>query len=30
LVGGAMTLLLAGIVGFCINRVKKRNKAGAV
>jgi len=30
LVGGAMTLLLAGMIGFCINMIKKRNKAGAV
>jgi len=30
LAGGAMTLLLAGVIGFCINLVKKRNKTRVV
>ncbi|SFR01237.1 energy-coupling factor ABC transporter permease [Desulfoscipio geothermicus] len=30
LVGGVMTLLLAGMTGYCIYMIKKRNKAGAV
>lgn len=30
LVGGMMTLLLAGMTGYCIYMIKKRNKAGAV